>query len=152
MRVYKVYKIENGTVIDHITAGKGHLVMKILNLHKEPGENFIALGVNLQSGKEGKKDLVKIEDKELTETEINKIAILAPNATMNIVRDGRIVKKYKTKLPDKIVDIIKCSNPQCVTNHEHDVKTKFMIISKNPVRVRCNYCERIMDSKDIYIF
>ncbi|NQV08746.1 aspartate carbamoyltransferase regulatory subunit [Candidatus Woesearchaeota archaeon] len=150
-RVYKVYRIKNGTVIDHIPQGKGHLVMKILKLHKEPSDNFIALGVNLKSKKGEFKDLVKIEDKELSEQEINKITLIAPKATMNIIRNGKITKKYKVKLPKNITGIMKCSNPNCVINNEHDVSTKFIMIQEHPLRVRCRYCERVMESKDIYV-
>jgi len=150
-KAYKVYKIENGTVIDHIPAGKGLQVIKVLGLGKKTNNYFIALGMNLQSKKHDYKDLVKIENKELSEEEINKIALLAPIATMNIIRNSRIAKKYTVRIPENINGIIKCSNPNCITNNEQNITTKFCLIQKNPLKIRCHYCERAMVSGDIIL-
>ncbi len=142
----KVRKIKNGTVIDHIPAGKSLSVLKILNLDKY--NDTVLLAMNVPSKKMGKKDILKIENKELKEEEVNKISLIAPEATINIIRDYNVVEKRKVEIPNIIEGIIKCNNYNCITNYEK-VKTRFIVERKNPIRVRCYYCERVMYENEI---
>jgi len=135
----KVDPIKKGTVIDHISAGKALQVADILNL-KNP-ENLIMIGVNLASGKMGKKDIIKIENRRLSNDEVNSIALISPNATLTIIDDYQVVQKQQITLPEKIKKHLICPNPNCVTNIEQ-VTTKFEVAKKEPVEVRCEYCEK----------
>ncbi|WP_423792634.1 aspartate carbamoyltransferase regulatory subunit [Methanocaldococcus indicus] len=140
MEELKVKKIINGTVIDHIDGGKALLVLKALNI---PEDKTVTIAINVPSKKKGKKDILKIEDVELKEEEVNKIALIS-DATINIIKNGKVVKKFKAKLPEKFEGILKCTNPNCITNVEK-IKSKFMVENKNPLKIRCYYCERFIN-------
>jgi aspartate carbamoyltransferase regulatory subunit len=143
----RVKPIKNGTVIDHITANKALSVLKILGLPSE--ENTVTIAMNVPSAKMGSKDIVKIEGRELDPKEVDKIALIAPNASINIIRDYELVEKSKVQLLDRISEILRCPNPNCITNTDEPVKTKFYVIEKEPVILRCYYCERIMEESEI---
>lgn len=143
---YKVDKIRNGTVIDHIPHGKALKAIYLLGLDKET-DRVITVGINLESKKFGYKDVIKIENKELSSEEVNKIALLATTATLNIIEDYEIVKKMKVTVPQVITGIIRCSNPRCITNHE-EVKTRFYLKNEEPLKIQCHYCERSMESEE----
>ena len=145
MRTYKVFAIEEGTVIDHIPQGKGLKVINTLGLGSE--DRIVTMGMNFDSKKQGKKDIIKIEKRELTEDEANKLALIAPRATLNIIRDHKIVKKMNVMIPDKIKGI-KCHNPKCITRVE-DITTRFNVTSKDPLKIKCHYCESIMDKESV---
>jgi aspartate carbamoyltransferase regulatory subunit len=138
MKQIKVNAINNGTVIDHITAGKIRKVMDILQLD---GSDTVMIGMNLHSNKIGKKDIIKIENKELSEHEVNSIALLAPEATMIIIQNFEVVRKTKLKVPDIIDNIIVCPNPKCITNAENII-SRFRLTNDAPAQVRCVYCEK----------
>lgn len=141
MRKFKVYAIKEGTVIDHIPNGKGNEIIYRLGLLHH--DKIVTLGVNFESRKIGRKDIVKIEEKELTPTEINQVALLAPRATINIIRNFKRVKKIRIKVPRTIKKIITCANPNCITNNE-PVETEFIRENKDlPTKYRCSYCERV---------
>ncbi len=135
----RVDPIKNGTVIDHISAGKALQVADILNL-KNP-ENLILIGVNLGSHKMQKKDIIKIENRKLSGDEVNSIALISPNATLTIIEDYQVVDKKKITLPKQITKHLVCPNPNCITNIEQ-VITKFEVANQQPVEVRCAYCEK----------
>jgi len=101
----------------------------------------VSVAMNV-SGKKGKKDIVKIENRELDPKELNKIALIAPNATINIIREFEVVKKHTVQIPDEVIGIAKCSNPTCISNAREPVESRFHVISKNPPRIKCYYCER----------
>ncbi|MGQ4892534.1 MAG: aspartate carbamoyltransferase regulatory subunit [Candidatus Njordarchaeia archaeon] len=143
-----IREIKEGTVIDHIYAGRALVVLKILGISGEEGYKLSIL-MYADSRRYGKKDLVKIENRYLTEEEVNKIALIAPSATINIIKNYKVVKKFKVKLPDEIENVVKCSNPTCITNSNEPIKPKFKVVNKNPVELRCKYCNRITDEKDI---
>lgn len=144
-----VQKIRDGTVIDHIPAGSALDVLKILGVDFKGG-NRIAIIMNTDSDKYGKKDIVKIEGKELTMEEVNIISLIAPHATINIIRGFRVVRKEKVSIPDFIENIIRCSNPNCISNIDRETATpKFDVVSKSPLLLRCRYCERNTDREDI---
>ena len=142
----KVSAIREGTVIDHIPAENVFKVVDILDLKKH--DNIVSVATNLQSKTAGKKGIVKVGGKSLTEAEVNKISIIAPNATINIIKDYKVKKKETVKTPEEFNNVVKCSNPKCVTNAEK-VKTRFTVENKEPLKVRCHYCERTAESPDI---
>ena len=145
----KIKAIENGTVIDHITANKALHILKILDLPDAETRN-VTVAMNVSSAEIGRKDIVKIENRELDHKELNQIALIAPKATINIIRDYERVKKDKIILPDKITSILKCTNPKCITNYENEPITPiFNVINKYPPVVRCHYCEKLIKTEDI---
>jgi aspartate carbamoyltransferase regulatory subunit len=133
----KVNAIKNGTVIDHIAAGK---VMKVIEILEINGNNSVMMGMNLSSSKIGKKDIIKIENRELSEAEANSIALISPKATLIIIKNFAVVKKVELTMPQTIHELIVCPNPQCITNLE-GVKTRFTVDREQKV-VRCGYCEK----------
>lgn len=141
--------IESGTVIDHIPANHAINVLKLLSLKND---NQVIIGINLQSTKFGKKDLIKITDKELSKEEFDTIALIAPEVTVSIIKNGKITKKLKANIPNMIENFIICPNPKCITNIEQ-IKTKFHLTQNEPIKIRCNYCEKeyIMDEVEIKI-
>ena len=138
--------IKEGTAIDHIPSRVTFKVMRILDLKEF--KHAISVALNLKSKTMGKKGIIKVGNRFLTQDEVNKIAILAPNATVNIIKDYKVKEKIKVDIPDTIHNIIKCSNPNCITNNEK-VKTLFHVINKAPLQVLCHHCERVMEAKDI---
>lgn len=136
----KVSAIKDGTVIDHIPAKSLFEVIAILGL--DTIENQITFGTNLESSKLGAKAIIKVSDKFFENDEINKIALIAPHAKLNIIRDYEVAEKKIVEIPEKITGIVKCFNPKCITNHEK-ITTCFKVINKNPVALKCKYCEKI---------
>lgn len=144
----KVSAIENGTVIDHIPSVSLFRVLRILQL--EGYKNQILFGTNLDSQKYGKKGIIKVSDKFFKPEEINKIALFAPTATLIEIRDYKVVEKKKVEIPDELVNMVKCFNPHCITNHEQ-VSTRFKVVDKKDLKVQCQYCEKIME-RDHMVF
>jgi len=141
----KIVPIKNGTVIDHITAGQALNVLKILEINAKT-DAVLSVVMNVKSKKMGRKDIVKVEDRELKPEEVDKIALIAPNATINIIRNSEVTEKHSVYLPKSIEGIIRCANPNCISNAETEpVISKFITVSENPPRFRCVYCERIME-------
>ena len=145
---YKVSAIENGTVIDHIPPKSVFQVIKIL--HLEEYDEMVLFGTNLESKKYGKKGIIKISKKFFKKHEINKIGLVAPDATLIVIKDYKVISKENVKLPDTIEDIVKCFNPNCISNHEK-VNTKFYMIDKKDIKLRCHYCEKITDKKNMIV-
>lgn len=141
-----VSAIENGTVIDHIPSQNVFQVIQILNLNQS--ENQILFGTNLDSRKLGKKGIIKVNDKYFDPLEINKIALVAPSATLIVIKNFEVIEKKKVEIPDAIQNVVKCVNPNCVTNIEH-VPTKFKVIDKVTPKLKCHYCEKITDKRNI---
>ncbi len=137
----KIPLIKEGTVIDHITAGNAVKVLHILGIPEKTLDSVVSVAMNVKS-KIGKKDIVKVENRELKPEEVNKIALIAPKATINIIRDYEVVKKFKVHLPDEIVGIVRCPNPNCISNAREPIQSRFRVISRDPIRIKCCYCER----------
>ena len=145
----KIKAIENGTVIDHITANKALHILKVLGLPDSETKN-VTIAMNVSSNEIGRKDILKIENRELDHKELNQVALIAPNATINIIRNFEPVKKDKIILPDKISSILRCTNPKCITNNKNEPITPvFNVIDKYPPVVRCQYCEKLIKTEDI---
>lgn len=143
-----VSAIQNGTVIDHIPAKNLFKVIQILGLDQI--DKQITFGTNLTSGKLGRKAIVKLADIFFEDDDINRIALVAPQAKLNIIRDYEVVEKRVVEVPDEIVGIAKCVNPKCITNFEQ-VTTRFRVKSKDIVSLKCHYCEKITDQEHMEI-
>ena len=144
----KVSAINNGTVIDHIPSENLFKVISILGLQKVKTQ--ITFGANFESEKLGSKAIIKLSDVFFEDDEINKISLIAKNANLNIIRDYEVVEKRLVEVPDKIIGIVKCFNPKCITNNE-EITTRFTVISKNPIDLKCKYCEKITHEDQIVI-
>ena len=142
----QVAALENGTVIDHIPSEKLFTVVSLLGL--EHMGNNITIGFNLESKKLGKKGIIKIADKFFTDDEINRIAVVAPNVKLNIIRNYEVAEKRELVLPDELIGIVKCANPKCITNNE-PMPTRFQVIDKEKCVIKCHYCEKEQERKDI---
>jgi aspartate carbamoyltransferase regulatory subunit len=137
----RVKPINNGTVIDHIAGGQALNVLKILGISGTT-DATVSVVMNVESSRLGKKDIVKVEDRELKEEEVNRIALIAPDATINIIRDFLVIEKHLVDLPDQIVGVVRCQNPSCISNTEEPIKSRLLVKTKNPVVLRCVYCEQ----------
>lgn len=144
----QVAALENGTVIDHIPSERLFTVVSLLGL--EHMSNNITIGFNLKSKKLGTKGIIKIADKFFCDEEINRIAVVAPNVKLNIIRDYEVVEKKTVTLPDELVGLVKCNNPKCITNNE-PMPTRFDVIDKEKGTIRCHYCERKINKEDIIV-
>ncbi len=147
-RELSVQKIKGGTVIDHITAGYALAVLQILGITGREGD-ILLVAMNMQSKRLKKKDLVKVEGRELTTEEINRIALVAPKATINIIRDFKVHHKERIAVPDVIEGIVHCANPSCITNNERGISSSFNVVQRNPVTLRCTYCKQITSHDQI---
>lgn len=137
--------IRNGTVIDHITCGQALNVIKILGINENNIYSSISVGIHVSSSTlSGWKDIIKIEDMELDSKTAEKIALVAPDATISIVRDYNVAEKYKVDLGERIIGLARCSNPNCITNKGEPIKSEFQVVSKYPMQLRCCYCDRIL--------
>ncbi|MFA5772248.1 MAG: aspartate carbamoyltransferase regulatory subunit [Thermoplasmata archaeon] len=143
MKELKVQPIKNGTVIDHITSGMALKVLKILDIPKRDSNAVISILMNAPSKSTSVKDIVKIEGRELKPKEVDKIALISPTATINIIREYDVIEKRKVTLPNVVKDILKCENPNCISNKSGEpIEKKFNVISREPVMLKCWYCER----------
>jgi len=143
-----VSKIKDGTVIDHITGGHALDVAKILGITGRE-KRVITIAINVPSKRFKTKDIVKIEGRELNPQEVHKIALLAPHATINIIRGYKVVEKQMVQLPKVIENIIKCANPACISNSNEPVQAKFYVDSEEPLLLKCHYCGYIIEKKDV---
>lgn len=148
----EVSGIRAGTVIDHISSEYTFHVARILQI--EEVQDTVLVASNLVSSRLGKKGLIKVENKTLTQEMVNKIALISPRATLNIIEDYKVVQKIKVEIPDQIDGILRCFNPNCVTNAVSPVpssrtRTLFDTESRHPLRLRCHHCERVMTRADI---
>ncbi len=143
----KVAALKDGTVIDHIPSSKLFKVVQIL--HLDTCLNQITLANNLESKKIGSKGLVKIADRALAENETNKLALICPDAKINIIRNFEVVEKRPLVLPDEIREVIQCANPNCITNHQ-PVQTRFFVIKDETHKcLKCRYCEREVKIEEV---
>jgi aspartate carbamoyltransferase regulatory subunit len=147
-KILEVSAIKDGTVIDHIPADSLFKVISILRLEKIEG--MITFGTNLESHRLGKKGIIKLSGVFFKDKDINRIALIAPDAKLNIIRDYKVVEKKVVEVPDEISGIAKCVNPMCITNHEK-IETKFSVVDKREIQLRCYYCEKITDKEHMEI-
>ncbi|MCK5627907.1 aspartate carbamoyltransferase regulatory subunit [Candidatus Bathyarchaeota archaeon] len=144
----RVSKIKEGTVIDHISGGYALDVVKILGITGKENR-VMTIAINVPSKSLKVKDIVKIEGRAVKPREVNRIALIAPHATINIVRNYKVVKKLEVKLPKVIEEIIKCANPSCISNSNEPVSSKFYMEKKDPLLLSCHYCGSILEKSDV---
>jgi aspartate carbamoyltransferase regulatory subunit len=144
MKDFRVTPIRNGTVIDHIDCGQALKVLRIIGVTGDV-HSTVSVLMRVPSKRDGWKDVVKVEDRELDPQQVDKISLIAPKATINIIRDFNVAEKYQVKMPDIVKGIVKCGNPNCITNKCEPVETEFVVESKKPVILRCLYCDRIQE-------
>lgn len=147
-KTLRVSKIKEGTVIDHITSGHALDVIKILGITGR-AEGAVTVAMNVPSKRLGMKDMVKVEGRELNSKEVDKIALLAPHATINIIRNYKVAEKERVKLPKVIHGIVRCANPACISNSKEPVQPTFYVENEDPLRLRCHYCGYIMEKQDV---
>lgn len=134
--------IMNGTVIDHITPGEALSVLRILGITGTTGE-CLSVATNVKSSAGVLKDIVKVENRELKKEEVDRIALIAPNATINIIRDFKVVEKKGVEIPGILEGVVRCTNPGCISNTNEPIETKFVVEEGG---LRCLYCDNIITS------
>jgi aspartate carbamoyltransferase regulatory subunit len=145
----RIVKIVDGTVIDHIRAGNALEVLKILGITGKNG-NIVTLAMNISSSRIEKKDIVKVENRSLDSAEVARIALVAPEATINLIKDSKVIKKTRVELPETITGIMRCPNERCVTNKEREpIQSKYQVVSRKPIQLKCLYCWTLIDEPDI---
>ena len=139
-RELRVSKIENGTVIDHITGGQALNVLAILGIDGGEGE-VVSMGMNVPSDRLGRKDVLKIEDRELSQSELDVLSLIAPAATVNIIRNYEVADKHRLDRPDSVRGVLECPNLNCITNEDEPVDSQFEVLEEG---LRCVYCETLV--------
>ena len=139
-----VRRIKDGTVIDHIDVGTGLKVLEALQIDGRDG-NVITIALNVPSGKLKKKDMIKVEGKFLEDDDTNKLAVIAPTSTVNIVKNYKLVEKRRVSLPNEIDRIFRCSNPECVTNSNEHIESIMDVLDKEKLVLKSRYCNRMLD-------
>lgn len=137
-----VAALENGTVIDHIPPSKLFTVVQMLNLSKFTEQ--VLIGNNLSSNQIGKKGMIKIANRMLTDEEISRLVVVCPNIRLVIIRDYEVVEKREVVLPDTLEGVVKCANPVCITNHE-PMRSFFRVTDKEKGIMRCKYCGKTQE-------
>ncbi|MFQ6134249.1 MAG: aspartate carbamoyltransferase regulatory subunit [Nitrososphaerales archaeon] len=143
-----VRRIKEGTVIDHVDPGKALRVLSALGVTGQDGD-IVTIAMNVPSDKLGKKDIVKVENRFLKADETDKIALISPRATVNIIRSFKVVEKRNVDLPDILEDVFSCPNPTCISNSGEPLKPILMVVTRNPPRLRCKYCTRVLKPEEI---
>ncbi|MFB6090333.1 MAG: aspartate carbamoyltransferase regulatory subunit [Halobellus sp.] len=144
-RELRVSKIRNGTVIDHLAAGQALNVLALLGIDGSGGES-VSVGMNVPSDKLAKKDIVKVEDRELSQSEVDVLAVISPEATINIIREYDVVEKKRIERPEAVTGVLACPNRNCITNADEPVETRFAVLSEG---LRCDYCGEIVREDEI---
>jgi len=144
-RELRVSKIRNGTVIDHLAAGQALNVLALLGIDGSGGES-VSVGMNVPSDKLAKKDIVKVEDRELSQSEVDVLAVIAPEATINIVREYDVVEKKRIDRPESVDGVLSCPNRNCITNDDEPIRTRFAVLDD---ALRCDYCGEIVREEEV---
>jgi aspartate carbamoyltransferase regulatory subunit len=145
-----VQKISDGTVIDHISAGKSLSVLRLLGNPQNRTAVTVALVMNVSSSKMGRKDIVKVEGVELTDEQIQRLALIAPLATVVIIRSFRVAEKKNAVPPAVVVGILNCTGATCISVREKDaVSSNFSLASSSPLTYQCKFCGRILTEQEI---
>jgi aspartate carbamoyltransferase regulatory subunit len=145
MRELKITPIKNGTVIDHIGDGLALEVLKIMGVQTLDKDSTVSVALHVRSGKLCWKDIVKVENMELSPRKVNAIALIAPTATISIIRDFKVREKRVVDLPPRIVGVLRCPNLNCISNQVEPVESEFEVASRTPVVLTCAFCERRVD-------
>jgi len=143
-----VAALRNGTVIDHIPSSSLFKAVRLLGIEKL--DRHVTIGNNLESHRYGTKGIIKVADTEFADADLNRIALIAPRAKVNIIRDYEVVEKRSIELPETVVGIVRCANPKCITNNE-PMATRFHVIDRSDVdnvTIRCHYCGQVVRSSE----
>lgn len=140
MEELRIRPIRNGTVIDHIARGQALNVLRILGVDSST-RDVVSVAMNVQSEKLGRKDVVKVEGREIDSREADLVSLIAPDATVNVVRDYEVQEKYSVGMPGVIRGVIRCPNGNCITNTREPVETEFDVLDGE---LRCVYCEKVI--------
>jgi aspartate carbamoyltransferase regulatory subunit len=143
-----VRRIKEGTVIDHIDPGKAFNVLKTLNITGKEG-NIVTVALNVPSSKKNKKDIIKVENRFLKNSETDKIALISPHATINIIKNYKVAEKRKIQVPDSISRIFKCTNINCISNEEIGISPTILVLDKTKIVLKCKYCTRLIDINEL---
>lgn len=143
-----VRRIKEGTVIDHIVPGKAFNVLKTLNITGKEG-NIVTVALNVPSSKKNKKDIIKVENRFLENSETDKIALISPHTTINIIKDYKVSQKRKIQVPDAITGIFKCTNINCISNEEKGIIPTIIVLDKTNIILKCKYCARLININEI---
>lgn len=144
-----VSAIKNGTVIDHIRQGQASRIMHLLDVTQS--KNKVTMGLNLPSKLLGLKDLLKIENRVLTNDEANEVVIFAPEATINIIKDFEVLQKITTRFPESITGVFLCPNPVCIT-HDEPIASFFHVEDQGKqIKLLCHYCEKAFDRDQVKV-
>ena len=143
-----VRRIKEGTVIDHIVPGKAFNVLKTLNITGKEG-NIVTVALNVPSSKKTKKDIIKVENRFLENSDTDKIALISPHATINIIKDYKVAQKRKIQVPDSITGIFKCTNINCISNEEKGIIPTIIVLDKTKIILKCKYCTRLINMNEI---
>jgi len=143
----KIDKISKGTVIDHIDAGYALTILSLTGL--DESKNLITIGVNVSSKKYQTKDMIKIENVFLNETQMQQISILSPNASISLIENYKVIEKKKVKIPKIIKKLILCVNQTCISNSDEPINSEFLVLEEKPLKIQCVYCERIYKLEEI---
>ena len=135
-------------MIDHIDPDTVFKIVKILDL--ENCHDQVTIGINMMSPLLKRKGLIKIENRYLDKSDVDKISLFSPNATINLIKDYEVDTKFKVEIPDQVDNVLKCNNPNCVTNLENE-KTLFILHKKQPLEFICKYCERRLLKEDLEV-
>ncbi len=141
----KVVPLENGTVIDHISLDQGRIVYRLLR--SKITDHPTVLLLNIPSSSQSKKDMLKIENVFVDKVDCDIIALVSPNATINTIKNGKVVDKYNVKLPEHLHGFLKCLNPNCITNREREPLETNFAVSSNPLKLVCVYCDKEYDER-----
>jgi aspartate carbamoyltransferase regulatory subunit len=144
----RVSKIKDGTVIDHISGGYALDVAKILRITGHE-KQVVTIAINVPSKRFGVKDIVKIEGRAVNRQEVNRIALVAPRATINIIHNFEVVEKQEVKLPKNIEDTVRCINPTCISNSNEPITAKFVVENEEPLMLKCHYCGYLLEKPDL---
>ena len=139
-RQLRVSKIKNGTVIDHVAGGQALNVLAIIGIDGSEGEE-VSIGMNVPSDRLGRKDVVKVEDRELSQSEVDVLSLIAPAASINIIREYEVIDKHRVERPDTVVGVLECPNHHCITTKNEPVDSRFEVLDDG---VRCEYCDTII--------
>jgi len=136
MEELKIQPIRNGTVVDHIPQGQALNVLRVLGVDSST-RDVVSVAMNVPSDEMGRKDIVKVEDRRIDSKEADLIALIAPDATVNVVVDYDVTEKYDVSMPDEVRGVLSCPNPSCITNTREPVETVFDVRDDE---IRCEYC------------
>jgi aspartate carbamoyltransferase regulatory subunit len=144
-RELRVSKIQNGTVIDHLAAGQALNVLALLGIDGSGGET-VSIGMNVPSDTLATKDILKIEGRELSQSEVDVLAVISPEATINIIREYDVVEKQQIDRPASVEGVLACPNRNCITRGEEPIQTRFAVLDDG---LRCHYCGEIVREAEI---